>query len=59
MGPDIYTDLEEELSSSYMWQSTAFSQRSAERFHGAHIIIIFRGGLREPSGLSNSVLLGY
>ena len=60
MGRDIYTDLAEELSSSYMWQSTVFSRRKAERFHGTHVIIFFfRGGVRGPSGLSNSVLLGY
>ena len=60
MGPDINTDLAEELSSSYMWQSAVFIRRTAERFHGTHVIIFcFRGGLRESSGLSNSVLLGY
>jgi len=60
MGRDIYTDLAEELSSSYMWQSTVFSRRSAERFNGPHVILFFfRGGIRGPTGLSNIVLLDY
>lgn len=60
MGRDIYTDLAGELSSSYLWQSMVFSRHSAERFHGTHLIVfLFRGGIREPSSLPNSVLLGY
>jgi len=41
MGRDMYTDLAEELSSSYVWQSTVFSRRSAERFHFMDLMLFF------------------
>ena len=54
---DVSTSLAEELSSSYLWQSTAFSECNVDHPHEAHFPFR-RGSIREHPRLSYHLLPG-